>query len=226
VTFVLEVEREETFAMPGDGASLPVRRLRGSESMWASAGDLAPWLGYSDARALRAQIRNCGQAIAEYVAGIDSIPAGGAVAAPRTIAVYSEGAWELLAERGRTARARAVHALFRRAVLDELRLLRAATRGPLPYTRAVLALALRRLRAGAQELPEGSNERDLMDDVAGRLEEDRNLVELAKADALAGEAARARVAHRLPIGDVDPDPVRSEAARTHHHNRRMTWGTT
>jgi hypothetical protein len=225
VTFVLEVEREETFAMPGDGSVLPVRRLRGSESMWATAGDLAPWLGYSDARALRAQIRNCGHAIAEFVSGINLIPEG-APALARTVAVYSEGAWELLAERGRTARARAIHALFRRAVLDELRLLRAATRGPLPYTRAVLALALRRLRAGAQELPEGSVERDLMTDVAGRLEEDRHLVELAKADALAAEAARAHVAHRLPRGEVDPDPVRSEAARTHHHNRRMTWGTT
>lgn len=217
---ILEVDREESFTLPGDdGHELVVVRARGNDSMWATAASLAPWLGYSDARAVRAQIRNCGSLIADHVSGITLIPEG-APALARTVAVYSEGAWDLLAERGHTERARAVKAIFKRAIADELRLLRAAANGPLSHTRAVLALALKRLRESAKAMPEG-DERDLVVDVATRIAEDRQLVELSKSDVFAAEASRARVAHALHRGEVEANAEKSIAATTRAFDRRM-----
>lgn len=211
---ILELDREQEFRLPGDdkGPTLVVVRARGSDAMWATAASLAPWLGYSDARAVRAQIRNCGSMIAEYVAGIASIPAGGAVPVARTVAVYSEGAWDLLAERGRTERAKAIKALFKRAIADELRLMRAAAKGPIPYGRAVLALALKRLRPVAEDQREGTVARDYLSGVVERLEEDRTLGKHAASDPLALEASLARIAHAPPRGEALPDYARSVAA--------------
>jgi hypothetical protein len=219
VDAVLEFDHEECFELPGDRRALLFAVDRSGER-WATAGALAAWLDYTPkgvrglaekadapARTMRFALRNR------------------QARAVRPVAVFSEDACLELLTRASGERVREVIRLFLCWARNQARLESAAARGPVPFARAVLGIAHDWLAPVARALPAG-DERDLLADLCKSLAEGRRFAALHAPEERAPVTAQVRAAFALTRGVIDPDAARSQRAKDHHHQNRMTRGGT